>query len=344
MRLLRCIAGLVIVVVTHGITSAGEPVKAAAAKPDEPLAKTFSLEKAGAFLDATSLNWTETHKCGSCHTNYPYLLVRPALKESAVLKQVRSFFEKRIANWDGDKKEDKPRYPAEIVGTAASLAMCDSQTTGKLHPLTRQALDRMWTVQKPDGAWDWIKCDWPPFELDDYYGAVLAAVGVGHAPDGYARTDKAKEGLKKLRAYFAKNPPPNLHHKAWLMWASSKIDGLMADAERDKTIKELRGLQRKDGGWALASFAEWKGRAGLVDGKDAPSDGYGTGFTVYVLRQAGVPASDQAIRRGVAWLKSNQRESGQWFTHSLNQSDHHFIAHAGTAYAVLALKACDSTD
>ena len=35
---------------------------------------------------------------------------------------------------------------------------------------------------KADGAWDWIKCDWPPLEHDDYYGGTLAALAVGYAP------------------------------------------------------------------------------------------------------------------------------------------------------------------
>jgi squalene-hopene/tetraprenyl-beta-curcumene cyclase len=41
----------------------------------------------------------------------------------------------------------------------------------------------------------------------------------------------------------------------------------------------------------------------------------------------------------VKWIKENQRESGRWFTRSLNNDADHFIAHAGTAYCVLALNA-----
>src|SRR5262249_31296754 len=164
--------------------------------------------------------------------------------------------------------------------------------------------------------------------------------GVSYAPEGYAETEKAKAGLKKLRDYFKKTPPPNLHHKAWLLWASLKLDGLLSKEDRQKAIQELLALQREDGGWSLGSMAQWKGQAGPVDGKKSPSDGYGTGFVIYVLRQAGVPANDKAIQRGIAWLKSNQRESGRWFTQTLNGSEHHFVTHTGTAYAVLALQTC----
>ena len=70
------------------------------------------------------------------------------------------------------------------------------------------------------------------------------------------------------------------------------------------------------------------------------SDGYATGLVIYVLRQAGVPAGDARLRRGVAWLKANQRESGRWFTPSQGWHTQHRIANAGTAFAVLALHAC----
>jgi squalene-hopene/tetraprenyl-beta-curcumene cyclase len=235
---------------------------------------------------------------------------------------------------------NRPRNPAEVVATAVTLAFHDAQTTGKLHPLSRRALDRMWTLQRADGAWEWEKCGWPPFEHDDYYGAALAAVGVGVAPDGYSRTAQAKEGMARLKRYFQKNPPPTLHHKAWLLWASRRLDGLMTRAEQEQTVKELLARQRADGGWSLASLGDWKGFDGRPNDTKAPSDGYGTGFVVYVLRQAGLLAEHAAVRRGVGWLKANQRVSGRWFTRSLNTDRAHYISHAGTAFAVMALTAC----
>jgi squalene-hopene/tetraprenyl-beta-curcumene cyclase len=200
--------------------------------PDEPVAKKMSLAKTAEFLDHQSRAWTQMRKCGACHTNYPYLVARGQLGgDSTALREVRGFFESRIANWDSGKKEDQPRWDTEVLATAATLAIQDSLTTGKLHPLTRKALDRMWTLQRADGGWDWLKCAWPPMEHDDYYGVVYAAVGVGHAPDGYAQTERAKVGVEKLRRYFnyKTNPPPSLHHKAMLAWASVKLDGLMSD-------------------------------------------------------------------------------------------------------------------
>ena len=100
--------------------------------------------------------------------------------------------------------------------------------------------------------------------------------------------------------------------------------------------------QRDDGGWNLPSLGAWKRHNGKPNDKAAPSDGYATGLVVYVLRQAGAPT--EPIRRGVDWLKTNQRASGRWFTPSVNADRAHYITNAGTALAVLALKACGVED
>ena len=313
------------------------------ASPEEPTLEKLSLAKAAESLDRVSHAWIQQHKCGSCHTTFPYLMSRAVLKDTTptAMEEVRAFFLNRIRIWETDREKIEHFIP-EVVGTAASLAIHDAQTTGKLHPLTRQALDRIWTLQGKDGAWDWTKCRWQPFEVDDYYGALLVAVGVGLAPDGYALGDSAKSGLEKLRAYFRANAPPSLHHQAWLLWASTKLDGLMTEEKKRTTIDELRALQRRDGGWSMPSLGkDWVGRKGEKSDPNAPSDGYGTGLSVYVLRQAGVAATDAAIQRGRAWLATNQRASGRWFTRSMNGVAEHYISDTATAFAVLALQACE---
>ncbi len=318
-------------------------IRPAPPSPDEALGEKLSLVKAAESLDSVSLHWTREHKCGSCHATFPYLMSRAVLKEtpSPVLREVRSLFEAHIADWDAGARTNEHLHP-EFVGIAASLAINDAQTTGKLQPITRQALDWMWRIQRQDGVWSWTKCNWPPFEIDDYYGAVFAAVGVSLAPEGYAEGESAREGLAKLRKYLRDTPPPSLHHKAWLLWASAKLDGFMPPAARDATARELLALQRRDGGWSLESLGQdWIGHSGAKSNRDAPSDGYGTGLVVYVLRQSGVPASHTAIQKGVNWLRTHQRASGRWFTPSLNGVKEHYISDAGTAFAVLALRACD---
>jgi squalene-hopene/tetraprenyl-beta-curcumene cyclase len=325
---------------------ADEPPRVTPNRPDEPLAKELSLTRAGAFLDSAVQTWASDRNCASCHTTYAYLMARPMLGDAKapVLLETRKFFEDRIAKWDnGGEGAGLPEGTegiTEVVATAATLAFHDAHSTGKLHPRTRQALDKMWKLQRRDGSWDWNKHNLPPQEFDDYYGAVFAAIGVGHAPEGYAQSAAAKEGVPRLTEYLRKNPPPTLHHKTMLLWASLKLDGLMTAEERAATVKELLALQRADGGWNLPSLGDWKRLNGRPNDRDAPSDGYATGLIVYVLRQAGVAKDDPAVRRAVNWLKTNQRESGRWFTRSVNADRAHYLTNAGTAYAVMALAVC----
>ncbi|MCY2966986.1 MAG: terpene cyclase/mutase family protein [Planctomycetota bacterium] len=313
----------------------------------EPIAKTYSPEKAGEFLDGAVVAWTNEQRCGSCHTSYPFLMARPALGDAnaPMFLKMRMFFENRVAHWDDatspDRLPEGDEGVSEVVATAATLAFDDARNTGKLHPLTRQALDRMWTIQQPDGVWDWNKHELPPMEYDEYFGAVYAAMGLGYAPEGYAESASAKAGVEKLRGYFRANPPPNLHHEAWLLWSSVRLEGLMTDAQRQRTIKKLFAKQRDDGGWNLPSLGDWNRLDGTPNDPKGPSDGYATGLVIYVLRQAGVPADDRRILAGIRWLKSNQRESGRWFTRSLNADRAHYITNAGTAFAVLAIESCE---
>src|SRR5207244_1903450 len=120
------------------------------------------------------------------------------------------------------------------------------------------------------------------------------------------------------------------------------------------TLEDLLTAQRPDGGWSMASlvenpkdvkrqtdqgkraraekghgteFAVFVGRGNLYK-MSLASDGYATGFAIYVARQAGVRPQDKRLRRGIAWLKGHQRVSGRWFTPSLGFHRQHLISNA----------------
>jgi squalene-hopene/tetraprenyl-beta-curcumene cyclase len=96
----------------------------------------------------------------------------------------------------------------------------------------------------------------------------------------------------------------------------------------------------------MAKQSRWKGRGT----KEKKSDGYATGLTVYILRQAGLSADRPEIMRGIAWLKTHQRASGGWFTPdadggaAMGGIGTHDLAilNLGTAFAVMALHECDA--
>jgi squalene-hopene/tetraprenyl-beta-curcumene cyclase len=370
------------------VAIAGTPGEVQAPKydPKEPVAARMSLARSAAYLDNMAAFWMQRKEvphaygqqgrnvltsCGSCHANFSYLMVRPLLVKEfpkSQMDETRRWMEKRTASFERLCRE-KPRlgpmfreedgmvgYSAlEFVSMATALVFYDAQTTGKLHPSTRSALTKMWALQ--NGAGDWNPLDhcaamaFPVAEFDPYYGATLAALATGMAPEDYAKTSEARAGLAKLRTFFKNNPAPGAHHQAMLLWASQRTEGLMTRAERTATIKDLLKLQREDGGWSSSALKP--GRYSQRRFNDSGSDGYGTAFVVYVLRQAGLPASRPEIARGVTWLKSRQRVSGNWFTaHALGHDQPEgglgtrglSMTNLATAFAVMALKACEESE
>jgi squalene-hopene/tetraprenyl-beta-curcumene cyclase len=330
------------------------PVPPQKYNPAEPFAEAPSLQHSADYLDAVARDWMKSRMCGECHANAFYLMARPLIADGrkSAVSETRKFMEDRIARRER-------RAPSEVVSIAAALAWDDARTTGKLQPITRQALAEMWKLQKPAGYWQNLGCgDFPP-ENNRFYTGVLAAVATGVAPDNYAQTKEAKDGLTRLRRFLVAKPQQTHEDQVLFLWASLYMDGLLTSGERQDLIKKILAKQRADGGWSFGECEPCEACAYQkrlqADPKakppDTPSSGYATGMTVFVLRQAEVPASHPQIVRGVNWLLSNQRASGRWHTptETANVKPEEFqvgtrdlaILNAGTAFAVLALKACE---
>jgi squalene-hopene/tetraprenyl-beta-curcumene cyclase len=277
---------------------------------------------------------------------------------------------RRVRLW----KEDGPYYAdngddyktAESRGTEAVLnamvlANYDAQR-GQLSDDTRAAFDNMWALQQTTGnhkgAWDWLQFDQEPWEANDsgYYGAALAAMAVGTAPDGYASSPEIQSNLKLLREYLNReSAAQSTMNRIFLLWASTKLPGLLGPEQQKAIIHEALRKQQPDGGWRLASLV-WKWRGWSLkslaniwlreDGTplEGKSDGVATGLITLVLQEAGVPRDQPQIKLGLSWLMSQQNAAdGSWPASSVNKRRHissdtgRFMSDAATAYAVLSL-------
>lgn len=349
-------------------------------------ANSWDPKAAAAYLDQRALWWmgwqdaARDHGtfCVSCHTTLPYVLARPALrkvlaepgpsvKESLFLENIS----KRVRLWkevapvyndkeDGLNKGVESRA-TEAVLLAFILASNDAQT-GKLSTDTRLAFDNLWALQQTTGenkgAWLWQSFDLNPWEgnISPYYGATLAAIAVGAAPENYRSAPGIQNNLKLLRDYLEREytAQPTVN-RVTLLWASAKLPGLLSTARQKSIIDEVLSKQQSDGGWSFFPLArtwrdwgpssllgKWKRDDGTL--QDLQSDGLATGLIVFILPQAGVARDNLQLKEGRSWLIRNQRKpEGLWVASSVNKwrdpssNVGRFMSDAATAFAVLAL-------
>jgi squalene-hopene/tetraprenyl-beta-curcumene cyclase len=125
------------------------------------------------------------------------------------------------------------------------------------------------------------------------------------------------------------------------LWASLTLDGILTPEQRKEFTAQILAKQQDDGGWNLASLGEYK----RIDGsaQEVASDGYATGLILHVLLNAGARKDDQAIAKGLDWLREHQEATGEWKACSVNKKRNptaftgKFMTDAATAFAVLAL-------
>ena len=333
----------------------------------------WDAKAAATYLDGRAEWWTTWSNaqrdrgtyCMSCHTTLPYALARPELRDllsergpSAAEQKILGNLLTRARSW----RDVEPWYPdqtrglpktsesraIESVMNALVLSRRDAPA-GKLSDDARTALGVMWSLQMKTGpeagAWTWLNFKMDPWESPNspYFGASLAALAIGSAPEGYAGSAENVDRVKALREYFQRqHGNVSLLNQLMGLWASSRVPDLLTGDQRKATIDAAFALQQPDGGWSTAAIGSYK----RIDNtqSDTRTDGYATALATLALQSAGVPASDPRVGKGLDWLRHNQdRSTGRWLAVSPNkerdpQTDPaKFMSDAATAYAVLSL-------
>jgi squalene-hopene/tetraprenyl-beta-curcumene cyclase len=334
---------------------------------------TWSPAKAAAYLDTRSTWWISWPKaatdhgtfCVSCHTATPFSLGRAALRgtlgESAASSNEQKVLDsviKRVRMWHdidpfysdqarGLPKTSESRATESILNSL--ILVSHDAPTGHLSADARLALDNMWALQiksaDMNGAWAWLQFHNAPFEGDSqFYGNSLAAIAIGSAPGNYQSEPGIQNGIKLLTAWLVKNMNAQTPlDRVVLLWASTKLNGLLTRDQQDKIVAETLAKQRDDGGFSMSQLiGAWKRHD--ESPLDTSSDGYATGLIAFAFEQVETPQAQAPLQRALAWLSRNQIESdGRWPAVSLNNnrpvlSDTGlFMSDAATAYAVLAL-------
>lgn len=296
-----------------------------------------SLTRSLARLMEVAPKFREQATCISCHHNAMPAIAAAAAKRKGIevdqtrerknLDDILTFFTSAVPRMMmGD--------PA-VGGEAITTGYAQMALLANGHPLdTTTAAMTHWLLarQMPDGRWLGNGLNRPPSEYSLITHTAIAAGGLKTYPLP-GRKNEIAESLRRARGWLLATEPKSAEERAMrlmgLVWTEAPR------ARVTEAIAAVRAQQEASGGWSQF------GRTG--------PDAYATGLSLYALHVAGVAATDETYRKGVAFLLSTQYPDGTWLvrTHSFPvqryfesgfpYGRHQWISTSGTSWASLAI-------
>ncbi len=330
-------------------------IEVTAAAADEPRVKAFgpdTIQAAARYLDDGAHHWVREKTCIACHSTGVYMVERVALTKplGKPSEEVwRDFID------EVPKEGGKPdASPIKSVWRSSGLASWDKHVAGKLSEHTDRSLRHTLTLLGEDGAFRTIKQVEIPYITTSFELTVQAARAVATAP-GWVETLKDADTLgrvERMKLFLREHQPINDYELALKLQLAALMPDLVPQPVRDAATAMLWRQQQPDGGWStrrMSDLMKWHETMdpkvvamiqGEPDAAGPASDPYMTAFAIVLLRESGVPADDNRIQKGIAWLKANQRVSGRWWMKSLYRDTYHYITYISTAQALRALALC----
>jgi len=301
-----------------------------------------AAERAVAIVQHSSTTFAKLVGCFSCHNHALPMLALSAARErgvpvdEAAASQVAAkgfLFSPNLGSLDQAVQDAMIIDPASSDGWSLAAA----HTVGvQPNLITAVYARRIASWQRPDGHWPTI--DSRPPESSSFFTATAMALRAMHlymppqlATETDARSARARKWLATSEAQSTEDATFRL---LGLYWAGATA------AECRRAARSLLALQRPDGGWGQLPHM--------------PPDAYSTGQALEALNEAGgVPVSDRAWKKGVAYLRSTQQADGSWHVHTRMVSPAHvsppyfeggfpyghdqFLSSAATSWAAMAL-------
>jgi ankyrin repeat protein len=307
------------------------PAKGGISDPRLSLNKSVArvLEVAPGFRGRTS--------CISCHHNaLPAMASATARRKGIEIDQTRARanLDDILAFFRSASTRMMLGDPA-VGGEALTTGYAQLSLAAEGYPAdTLTATMTHWLLarQMPDGRWLGNGLNRAPSEYSTISHTAIAVGGMvayplpGRRAETLRHIERARQWLLAAQAKSAEERGMRLMGLVW------------ADAPRSRVldaIREIRATQDAGGGWS--QFA-----------RTAP-DAYATGLTLYALHIAGVLPTDEAYRKGVAFLLGSQYQDGTWlvrthafpvqryFESGFPYGRHQWISTAGTSWAALAI-------
>jgi ankyrin repeat protein len=307
------------------------PVKGGIADPRISLARSVArvLDVAPKFREQTT--------CISCHHNaVPAIAAAAAKRKGIEVDQVRA--RKNLDDMLTHFKNNLTRMmlgdPA-VGGEALTAGYVQIGLAAEGHPLDKvTATTTHWLLarQMPDGRWLGNGVNRPPIEYSTISQTAIAAGGLMSYPLP-GRKNEMAESLRRARQWLVGAQPKSAEERGMrlmgLVWTDAARSSVQA------AIRDVRAQQEAGGGWSQSGRTE--------------PDAYATGLSLYALHVAGVSTSEEAYRKGVAFLLGTQYQDGTWlvkthafplqryFESGFPYGRHQWISAAGTSWAALAI-------
>lgn len=334
---------------------------------DEPRVKAFgpdTIQAAAKYLEDGAITWVREKSCVNCHTTGPYLSERPALipqlgkANEEIVQDFIEFVPKDVnVVKETATKSGHRHYPAAFTSVWRSLGLAewDKHVTGKTSEHTEKSLRDMFERQSASGAFVSHGEVEIPHITTDFELSLQAVRAITAAPGWLAgiRDEAMRLKIEKLKSWL-KNPViKNDFDRVLRLQLAHYLPDLVPQSECETALALLSSKQHADGGWSTRDFSalnDWHYEMSetvvhlithLPDAAKPESDAYMTALAIVLMRQNHVPASDERIRRGIAWLKKEQRVSGRWWMTSLYRGNYSYITYIATTQALKALALCD---
>lgn len=338
-------------------------IKVPAASADEPIIAfgPESVKAALKYLDDGALSWTRGRKCIACHSTGVYLAERTQLTKlfGQPQKEVYDIFATTVPDSVAEPqiRDGKKMYADVIfaVWRTLGLAQWDKFVTGKISAETEKSIKDLLMRQSDDGLWTTSTKVEIPYIRTDYELGLQSLRAMVAAPGWLEKNSDAelKKRVEKLKLALKNTKPANDFERVQRLQLYAIMPELVSKEEMTTANAILTKLQKPDGGWSTRSFSktpEWgpnitpeniKMIDSEADAADPASDPFMTAFAVVSLRESGTPADDPRIVKAIAWLKSNQRQTGRWWMKSLYKNTQHYITYISTAQVLRALALCN---
>jgi hypothetical protein len=283
--------------------------------------------------------------CFSCHHQaLPVLALGVArergfeIDEAAFRKQL-TFTHQVLADW-ARRTPDRKSFGGGQADTAGYALLTLDLGSWKPDPTTAAVAEYLLLRNADLDHWRNVS-NRPPSEASPFTTTALALRGLRaySTPEQKKRTS---ERVDKARRWLLKAKPRDNEDRVFrllgLHYAGAKPD------EVQQVVRDLLKTQRADGGWAQTEKLQ--------------SDAYATGSALTALHLAGgLPVSDPAYQRGLAFLVRDQRTDASWLVRSRSKpfqvyfetgfphGNDQWISSAASGWATAALAlACPKDD